>query len=279
MTGCIVRCSNIVHNKEGKYVTSALEFETLTLLGANCAVASWEDVAELDRLCDEMGLDTIETGSAIAVLMDAGQLKWGDAEEMKKLLREIPSGTPRAKAVGNGVVSAGKFTGHWRVPHGKGQSLPAWDPRPLKATGVTYCTSAMGADHTAGLIINPGLTPDKYAYESQKSQLVNAVNDSSGFCQFLQPSLDNIRAFYGAFVGREISRQEIWDQGWEILCDEWEFNKRAGFTAKDDVLSEPLTKDPIGPANAVFDVPAEIIRQVYTKMTPGEDAFSAKASG
>ena len=279
MTGCIVRCSNIVHNKEGKYVTSALEFETLTLLGANCAVASWEDVAELDRLCDELGLDTIETGSALAVLMDAGQLKWGDAEAMKALLREIPTGSERGKAVGNGVVAAGKFTGHWRIPHAKGQSLPAWDPRPLKATGVTYCTSAMGADHTAGLIINPGLTPDKFAYESQKSQLVNAVNDSSGFCQFLQPSLDNIRAFYGAMVGREVSRTEIWDQGWEILSDEWEFNKRAGFTANDDVLSEPLLKDPIGPANAVFDVPADIIKQVYTKMTPGEDAFSAKASG
>jgi aldehyde:ferredoxin oxidoreductase len=279
MTGCIVRCSNIVHNKEGKYVTSALEFETLTLLGANCAVASWEDVAELDRLCDELGLDTIETGSALAVLMDAGQLKWGDAAAMKALLREIPTGSERGKAVGNGVVAAGKLTGHWRIPHAKGQSLPAWDPRPLKATGVTYCTSAMGADHTAGLIINPGLTPDKYAYESQKSQLVNAVNDSSGFCQFLQPSLDNIRAFYGAFVGREVSREEIWDQGWEILSDEWEFNKRAGFTAKDDVLSEPLKKDPIGPANAVFDVPADIIAAVYTKMKPGEDAFSAKASG
>lgn len=279
MTGCIVRCSNIVHGQDGKYVTSALEFETLTLLGSNCAVASWEDVAELDRLCDELGLDTIETGSAIAVLMDAGQIQWGDAAEMKKLLREIPTGSARGKAVGNGVVAAGKFTGHWRIPHAKGQSLPAWDPRPLKATGVTYCTSPMGADHTAGLIINPGLTPDKFAYESQKVQIVNAVCDSSGFCQFLQPNLDNIRAFYGALLGREVSREEIHEQGWQVLCDEWEFNKRAGFTPKDDVLSDCLAKDPIGPANAVFDVPAEIIAQVYTKMTPGEDMFTAKASG
>jgi aldehyde:ferredoxin oxidoreductase len=279
MTGCIVRCSNIVHGADGKYVTSALEFETLTLLGANCAVASWEDVAQMDRLCDELGLDTIETGSALAVLMDAGQLKWGDAEAMKTLLREIPTGSARGKAVGNGVVATGKFTGHHRIPHAKGQSLPAWDPRPLKATGVTYCTSPMGADHTAGLIINPGLPLEKFAYESQKVQVVNAVCDSSGFCQFLQPSLDNIRAFYGALVGREVSRTEIHDQGWQVLCDEWEFNKRAGFTAKDDVLSECLTKDPIGPANAVFDVPAEIIAAVYTKMVPGDDVFSAKASG
>ena len=79
MTGCIVKCSNVVHDAEGNYKTSALEFETLTLLGANCAIASWEDVADLDRLCDEVGLDTIETGAAIAVYMDAGEMEFGDA--------------------------------------------------------------------------------------------------------------------------------------------------------------------------------------------------------
>jgi len=66
MTGCIVKCSNIVHDKDGNYKTSALEFETLTLLGSCCAINNWEDVADLDRLCDELGLDTIETGAAIA---------------------------------------------------------------------------------------------------------------------------------------------------------------------------------------------------------------------
>ena len=41
MTGCIVKCSNVVHDAQGEYKTSALEFETLTLLGSNCAVQSW----------------------------------------------------------------------------------------------------------------------------------------------------------------------------------------------------------------------------------------------
>ena len=59
MTGCIVKCSNIVNDKDGNYKTSALEFETLTLLGSNCGIACWDDVADLDRLCDDIGLDTI----------------------------------------------------------------------------------------------------------------------------------------------------------------------------------------------------------------------------
>jgi aldehyde:ferredoxin oxidoreductase len=280
MTGCIVKCSNIVHDAEGNYKTSALEFETLTLLGANCAVASWEDVAELDRACDEVGLDTIETGAAIAILMDAGKMEWGDAAAMKALiLEEIPKGTDRGKAIGNGAVATGKFTSHHRVPTAKGQAIPAWDPRPLKATGVTYCTSPMGADHTAGLIVNPGLTPDQFAYESQKAQLVNAVCDSSGFCQFLQPSLDLMREFYGALYGEEISRDAIADQGWECLQDEWEFNKRAGFTAADDKLAECCGQDPIGPAKVVFDVPDDIIQQVYTRLPAGDDLYTMKASG
>jgi len=279
MTGCIVKCSNIVHDAQGEYKTSALEFETLTLLGSNCAVASWEDVADLDRLCDEVGLDTIETGAAIAILMDAGQMEWGDAEGMKKLVAEIADGTERGTAIGNGAVATGKFTGHHRVPHSKGQAVPAWDPRPLKATGVTYCTSPMGADHTAGLIVNPGLQPDQFAWESQKAQLINAVCDSSGFCQFLQPNLDHIRDFYGALYGQEISRDEIADQGWQCLVDEWEFNRRAGFTEDDDVLSACLSEDPIGAAPTVFDVPKEIIQAARQRMPAKEDLFTTSATG
>jgi aldehyde:ferredoxin oxidoreductase len=116
MTGCIVQCSNVVHDAEGKYKTSALEFETITLLGANCAIKSWEDVADLDRLCDEVGLDTIETGAAIAVYMDSGGMEWGDAEGAKGLLKQIAEGTELGKAIGNGAVAIGKKRKHHRVP-------------------------------------------------------------------------------------------------------------------------------------------------------------------
>jgi aldehyde:ferredoxin oxidoreductase len=279
MTGCIVRCSNVVHDADGKYTTSALEFETLTLLGSNCAVASWEDVADLDRLCDEIGLDTIETGAAIAILMDAGRMEWGDAEGMKALLREIDTGSERSRAIGDGAVATGGYTGHARVPEAKGQAIPAWDPRPLKATGVTYCTSPMGADHTAGLIVNPGLAPDQYAWESQKVQIVNAVCDSSGFCQFLQPTLDDIRGFYGTLYGEEVSREQIHDQGWQCLADEWEFNRRAGFTKADDRMAECMSQDAIGAAPTVFDVPEEIIQAAKERMPAREDLFTTKASG
>lgn len=280
MTGCIVSCSNIVHDAEGNYKTSALEFETLTLLGSNCAVQSWEDVADLDRLCDELGLDTIETGAALAVLMDAGKMEWGDAEGMKQLLEKLPEGGEVARAVGDGASAVGKLTGHKRIPVVRGQSIPAWDPRPLKATGVSYASGAMGADHTAGLIVNPGLPPEEYARASQECQIVNAVCDSSGFCQFLQPSLDDIREYYKIFYGNEISRDEIADMGWECMQDEWTFNERAGFTAEDDVLPPCMVDEGIGPDNSLkFDVDAATIAAAKVRFDPREELFVAKASG
>jgi aldehyde:ferredoxin oxidoreductase len=268
-----------VHDAEGNYKTSALEFETLTLLGANCAIQSWEDVADLDRLCDEVGLDTVETGAAIAVYMDAGELEWGDADGAKRLLHEIAEGTELGKAIGNGAASVGRRQKHHRVPTVRGQAIPAWDPRPLKATGITYCTSPMGADHTAGLIVNPGMPQEEWARASQECQMVNAVCDSSGFCQFLQPSLDDIRAFYGALCGEEISREAIADQAWQVLSDEWAFNARAGLSNDPDQMPDCMKQDGIGPAKAVWDVAPEIVAQAYERQPSREELFTMKASG
>ncbi len=280
MTGCIIKCSNIVHDKDGNYKTSALEFETLTLLGASCAIKTFDEVAELDRLCDELGLDTIETGAAIAILMDSGGMEWGDSVAAKKLLENLADGNDQGRMIGNGAVATGKALGHKRVPHARGQAIPAWDPRPLKATGVTYAAGPMGADHTAGLIVNPGLPAEEYARASQEGQLINRVCDSSGFCQFLGPNLDDIRNYYGIFYGIEVSREEIADQGWEALQDEWNFNAAAGWKDEDNGLSECLVEEGIGPDHSMkFDVPLEVINQSKVRFPARDELFSAKASG
>jgi aldehyde:ferredoxin oxidoreductase len=277
MTGCIVKCSNVVHDKDGNYKTSALEFETLTLLGANCAISSWEDVADLDRLCDEIGLDTIETGAAIAVYMDSGGMEFGDAEGAKRILREIAEGTELGRSIGNGAAAIGKKRNHKRVPVVKGQSLPAWDPRPLKASGITYCTSAMGADHTAGLIVEPGQPQEEMAEASQRAQIVNAVVDSSGFCSFMMINLDEVRGFYSANFGEEMKRERIADMGWQILQDEWEFNRRAGFGPGDDVMPDCMKQDAIGPSKLVWDVPDDVVANAYERFENTDELFELRS--
>jgi aldehyde:ferredoxin oxidoreductase len=278
MTGCIVKCSNIVHDADGNYKTSALEFETLTLLGSNCGIASWEDVADLDRLCDELGLDTIETGAAIAIYMDSGGMEFGDVDGAKGLFKEIAEGTELGKAIGNGAVAIGRRQKHHRVGVVKGQALPAWDPRPLKAAGVTYCTSPMGADHTAGLVVNPGQPLEEIAQASQEAQILNTAIDSSGFCQFLMNSIEEIAEFYSLFYGDKVTREEIADIAWQCMQEEWEFNRRAGFGPEDDEMPETMKKDAIGPAKFVWDVPQEIVKQAYERFEPTDEFFKSRPS-
>ncbi len=97
MTGCIVSCSNVVHNADGEYVTSALEFETISLCGSNCMIGDLDKVALMDRLCDELGLDTIETGGAIGLAMDCGALEFGDADGAIALIEKIDKGDQLAE--------------------------------------------------------------------------------------------------------------------------------------------------------------------------------------
>jgi len=276
LTGCVVQCSNIVHDAEGNYKTSALEFETITLLGANCAIASWEDVADLDRLCDEVGLDTIETGAAIGILMESGGLEWGDAEGAKKLLHEIAEGTELGKALGNGAEAIGRMTGVKRIPTVRGQAIPAWDPRPLKATGVTYATSAQGADHTAGLVVSPGMAPEDMPKVSQDNQIINALIDSSGFCMFLGVNPEDIRQFYNAFCDVDITRDEIYEMGWKCISDEWEFNRRAGIDIYAECMPECMKTDGVGPGKTVFDIDQSIVVKTFERFGPDEKFFKSR---
>jgi aldehyde:ferredoxin oxidoreductase len=276
MTGCIVKCSNIVNDKKGKYKTSGLEFETLTLLGSNCGIASWEDVADLDRLCDEIGLDTIETGAAIAVYMDSGAMEFGDAEGAKGLLSQVSEGTDVGRAIGEGAVTVGRRQGHHRVGAMKGQALPAWDPRPLKAAGVTYCTSAMGADHTAGLVVEPDQPIEEIARASQESQILNTAIDSSGFCQFLMTNLEELGEFYSHFAGEKVTREQIADLAWECMELEWEFNRKAGFGPEDDVMCDTMKQDPIGPTNLVWDMPEDVVSAAYERFEARDELFTQR---
>jgi aldehyde:ferredoxin oxidoreductase len=276
MTGCIVRCSNVVHDATGRYVTSALEFETLALCGANCAISDLDKVAEIDRLCDELGLDTIETGGAIALAMDCGALTFGDADAAIALLDTVDKGDELAETIARGVVAVATRFKAERVPAIRRQGIPAWEPRVLNATGITYATSAMGADHTAGLVVQPA---EDAAKASQEAQLVNAVCDSSGFCQFQQPTIEDIRTLYNQVYGASLSFEEVADIGWECMQNEWEFNRRAGFGPEDNDLPEWMRTEAVPSTGAVFAVSKDEIMRVFQRMPISDELRTMKAVG
>ncbi len=275
--GCVIRCSNIVPYEEtGAHQVSPLEYETAWALGTNCAIDNLHYVAELNRVCNDLGLDTIEAGNTIAVAMEGGELEFGDGPGAVDLLKKVATDGEIGKVIGNGAVAMGKYKGVSHVAQVKGQSLPAYDPRPIKGIGVTYATGTQGGDHTQGYTIAPeilqvGGKPDrmdvKKAELSRAFQTTTAYIDSTGYCLFIafaildiESGLTGMVESINGFLGTEI---DVGKYGGEIIHIEREFNKRAGMTEKDDRLPEFFYKEPLPPHNVVFDVSDEELDKVH----------------
>ncbi|MGB9846530.1 MAG: aldehyde ferredoxin oxidoreductase C-terminal domain-containing protein, partial [Desulfotomaculales bacterium] len=268
MPGCVVACSNVYHDANGNYLTAGLEYETITLNGSNCGIDSLDVIARIDRLCDDFGIDTIETGGTIAVCMEAGIIPFGDGEGAIRLIQEMIAGTDFGKILGQGTEFAGRHLGVKRIPVVKGQNLAAYDPRGLKGTGVTYATSPMGADHTAGNSVgNPAVNP--YQKEGQVElsrnlQVAMATVDSLGLCLMaaLGPMEDsaNIGHLCAMMAGRfggEWNPEKLFAIGVQTLALEKAFNKAAGFTAKDDRLPDFFSTEVLPSTGSVFDFSEE----------------------
>jgi len=269
--GCVIRCSGIYVNKDGHYLTKQPEYETVWAHGGNCGIDDMDAIAMLDRLDDDYGLDTIEMGATIGVAMEAGLVSFGDAEAAINLLHEVGKGTPLGRILGNGAGVTGKVFGVERVPVVKNQALPAYDPRSVLGIGVTYATSPMGADHTAGYavatnILKVGGFVDPFSAEGQVElsrnlQIATAAIDSTGMCLFIafaimdqpetfQALLDLINAFYGL----NLTADGVNDLGKSVLKNERDFNRRAGFSNADDRLPEFFYKEKLPPHNTTFIV-------------------------
>jgi len=252
--GCVIQCSQVYVDPDRNYVTSGFEYETIGLLGSNCEISNLDLLAEADHLMDDLGIDSMETGVAFGVAMEAGVLPFGDGASVVRILKEeVARGTPLGRVLGAGAASVGRVYGLSRVPVVKGQGMPAYDPRPMKGMGITYATSPMGADHTAGHTMGPninGMVPgDKKSGQVELSrmvQIVSAAIDAFGICTFATIPLAEIAECKPAIVdminarfGTNQSAEQLFDAlGKYILKTERQFNLRAGFTAQHDRLPE-----------------------------------------
>jgi aldehyde:ferredoxin oxidoreductase len=267
---CIVHCSNVYVDLEGKYVTSSLEYETIWANGGMTGIDDLDTIARLDFLCDDLGVDTMSTGVAMGVAMDAGYKPFGDGPAALQMMEEIAQGSEFGKILGNGPVAVGQHFNHPRVPVVKGQSVAAYDPRAMQGNAVTYSTSPMGGDHTAGLVLGEylGQVLDPLKAEGQveasrNNQIAMAAVDCTGLCLLASFALATpeggeafIRAMNAKF-GTQLGPEAIPQLGMRVLKAEREFNQKAGFTNKDDRLPEFYYKEPLPPHNTVVVISDE----------------------
>ena len=256
MPGCQIECSNVYVDKDGKELVSPLEYETLGLMGSNCGLADPDDVARVNAVANDLGVDSIEIGATLAVLMEAGLGKFGDVQFMLKALEDVRLGNERGRVFAQGAARVG---GHYkvaRVPVIKQQSLAAYDPRVVEGTGITMMTTAQGADHTAGALLTldtKDMSTAEVVAASLEIQASWAAVDSLGMCIFgravTAASTELLATALNDAHGTQLDASFMRKLGLDALKMEWAFNRAAGFSEKDDELPEFFYKEPLAPTN------------------------------
>jgi len=273
MPGCIIQCSNVYADAAGKEVVSPVEYETLGLLGTNCGLSDPDDLAQLNYVANDLGVDTIETGAMLAVLMEAGLGAFGDAKFMAECLVEIRNGTEKGRLWAQGTARVGEHYEVKRVPVIKKQAISAYDPRVVEATGIAMMATAQGADHTAGNL--PRLKTremelDAIIAQSLTVQTNTAATDSLGLCIFgrsvTEPNVQFIVDAINAAHGTSLTPDFFPALGRETLKLEAEFNRRAGFTAKDDELPAFFYTEMLPPTNHVARFHGADVHGMYERL-------------
>jgi aldehyde:ferredoxin oxidoreductase len=223
-------------------------------MGTNLGIDEPDDLARLNFLANDLGVDSIETGATLGLLLEAGMAEFGNVDFLLRALEEIRKGTSEGRGYAQGAARVGKELGLARVPVIKRQAISAYDPRVIEVTGISMMLSAQGADHTVGNV--PAYDcKDKDARElvgvSLDSQIMVAATDSLGLCLFGRSVtnahqdfiINAIAASIGVDPGADFMRR----LGRETLRYETEFNRAAGFTEADDELPAFFYREPLPP--------------------------------
>ena len=272
MPGCTIECSNVYVDEAGNELASPIEYETLGLMGTNCGLTDPDDLARMNFLANDLGLDTIETGATIAVLMEAGLAEFGDLEFMTQFFEEMRQGTELGRLWAQGTARVGAHYKATRIPVIKKQAISAYDPRVVEATGITMMMTPQGADHTAGNL--PVLDCSKMSTKeiveaSLEAQTQYAASDSLGICIFgrsvtftrVEFIIDSLNAAFGT----ELTTEFFMDLGRKTIELEREFNQAAGFTSADDELPSFFYNEPLAPTNKVARFHSDDVNK-YSKL-------------
>jgi aldehyde:ferredoxin oxidoreductase len=280
--GCPVGCSQLRLAQTGPYsgiLSEGPEFETLYSLGGQTGVDNIDSIIAADRLCDELGLDTISAGVTVGFAMelfekgiltttDTGGLKlnFGNHQAMNTLIRRMAFREGLGEILSDGVRIAASKIGKGAdrfAMHIKGLELPGYDVRGAKAHGLSYATSYTGADHNRGYAFQeifgiPVPYPvDRLSVEGKgkltkwNQDVRTATADCPTLCVFIfdmalaGTSLKNTASLMEAVTGLDFTPEEVCQVGERVNNLARAFNVREGFTRADDRFPERLMTEPL----------------------------------
>jgi len=187
---CNMQCGNIINDSSN--TPSELDYENVGMLGPNIGMKDLREVALLNRMADEWGLDTISLGSCIGFLMESSEkglipekIGWGDFGLVQKLITDIGKGEGLGKLVSHGVRTAaesiGKGSHRWAM-HVKGLEISAYNCHACPGMALSFGTSPIGASHKDAWIIAWEISTDRLSYGKEKvEKLIEFQRIRGGF--------------------------------------------------------------------------------------------------
>jgi aldehyde:ferredoxin oxidoreductase len=275
---CPVACGKVCEVKDGPFAgaRARTEFETIGVLGPNCGVDDFGAIVAANQLCDEIGIDTISAGNAIALTMelyerglitredtDGIDARFGNAQALVDLVRLIGERRGIGDLLAEGMAHVARERPEWSryILAVKGMPFAAYDPRGFHGNGLTYGTSNRGACHNVGgWTIRDELQSGKYDRFALKGKgaLVQTIQDnrayvdSLGLCTVVRSSMDfrdNPRGDVLEAVTGYNFTPHLMEIGARIYTLERLILNREGIRRKDDLLPERIIKEavPSGP--------------------------------
>jgi len=295
---CPIACVQVTEVKDPVFQGKGEgpEYRTIALIGAGCGIDNINAIAKINYLCNEMGIDTLSFGSAVACAMELTEKKILPKKEVGMTLKFVA----HREGFGNILAEGGyKLASKYKHPECfigvKKQGSPAFDPRGIQGLGLEYATSGSGVSHALGYLVThkilgirgeiDPLTTEGKAPLVKLFQDGTVVCDSAGLCGLLLLGIwmDEIIPMLETATGISYSEESLLTVGERIWNLERLFNIRAGFSGKDDTLPQRMLKEPLpeGPAKGQVCKLNEMLPDYYEirgwdkKGVPTEDKLKA----
>jgi aldehyde:ferredoxin oxidoreductase len=220
---CNMTCGNVVKDSDRK--ESELDYENIVMLGSNIGLGNLRQVAALNRVADELGLDAISLGNVLGFAMETSEkglipeeIRWGKFKETKALIDDIAYRRGFGDVLADGVQAAAAKIGHgstdWAM-HVKGLEISAYDCHAAPAMALSYATSSIGAHHKDAWVISWEVKFGRESYAEEKinkviemQRLRGGVFESLTVCRFpyaeLGFELEWYTKYLHAATGREL---------------------------------------------------------------------------
>ncbi len=275
--GCPIGCSQMGAVRTGKYkhfITDIVEYETAAMLGTNLEIGDPRAVAHLNRLCDDLGIDTISAGACLGFAFEGAEkgivptdglaLAFGNADVAAELIERIVKKEGELGALlALGVKRAAKALGGEAEAialHVKGLEMPAWGPRGTPGMGLAYMTADRGACHQRGFPAGYEATGEAWngkpvealALEGKAAMVKSLQDYLAGTdclvkCDFgaMGVTADTYARMLNAATGRSVVASFFDLLGERVWNTTRLFNLREGMTTADERLPRRFIDEPL----------------------------------